>query len=475
MARAAPAATRTLAQAPEGGGYWGLILVVSAVQLLTTSDFASLAVMTPSIGRSLALSPETLTWVAASNTLAFASLLIVGGRLADMFGRRACCLFGLALFALGALLSGWAPNVGVLVCGRVLQGISCAVLSPANFSLLNTELPEGPIRNRAFGVFSVAQGLALIVGYAVGGGLTTAFGWRSVYLLAAVFAATILIFAFRHIPRTPPAPGERRIDLIGAALVTLGAGLFVAAPPLLGRYGWASAPFAGAVGGGILALVLLFLVETRMTEPLISPALFKIPNVVGANLAMLCALAAGGALFFLPNLYMQQALHFSAMQSGLGMLPQAAVAIGSGAIVTFLMNRFSIRLNLMVGPATLVIGLLLFALAANGGGYLTSVLPPLLVAACGSFLAVMIMMIGATASAPDELQGAASALAFTTMQIGMALGVSIALTIVAAGHAHGEAASLAVRHGYLAAAALAAAGLGLIMLLIKPSASSAHG
>lgn len=474
MAARGPAADAPAAT-PESGRYWGLILVVSAVQLLTTSDFASLSVMTPSIGRGLALDPQALTWVAASNTLAFASLLIVGGRLADLFGRRACLLGGLVLFALGAFLSGWGPNAAVLVCGRVIQGIGCAALSPANFSLLNTEVPEGPIRNRAFGVFSVAQGMALIVGYAVGGGMTTAFGWRSVYLLAAVATATILIFAFRCVPKTPPGPGDRRVDLVGAALVTLGAGLFVAAPPLVGRYGLASTPFVGALGAGALAVALLFLVEARTRAPLISPGLLKVPNLTGVNLAMIVTMAAGGALFFLPNLYMQQALRFSAAESGLGMLPQAATTIGSGAVVTFLMNRFSIRLNLLVGPAVLIAGLLFFAAQANGGGYLTSVLPPLLVAACGAFLSVMFMMIGATAFAPDELQGAASALAFTTQQIGMALGVSISLTIVAAGRAGGEPASLSVRHGYLAAAAMTAAGLALVALLVKPQPEAAHG
>jgi MFS family permease len=455
------------AAASPAGGYAGLIFVVCLAQVMMTADYASLGVMTPTIGRDLALGPETLTWVAAANGLTFASFLILGGRLADLYGRRLCCLTGLALFGLGSILAGFATGAGLLIAGRVVQGLALAVLAPANFALLNAVLPEGRVRNRAFGWFSAAQGAALILGFAVGGALTTALGWRSVFLAEAPLAAVTLALAWRFVPREPMAPGDRRLDVIGAVLVTAGAGLLVASPTLIGKYGWTSAMGLAPVAAGLATFALFFLVEARTPNALTPPSLLRAPNLLGANLAMLFLLAAGAAIFFLPNLYMQQVLHYSAMQSGLGMLPQAATVIAIGPVVTLCMNRLSVRTNLIIGPVILIAGMLLFSRASEHGGYFVNVLPALAISAAGGFLATMMLMIAATQGAQPAQHSVASAFAFMTQQLGMALGVSIALTIVAAGQAHGEAAIVAVRYGFFAAAAVAAVGLAVVLALIR--------
>jgi MFS family permease len=452
---------------PPPASYNALILVVSLIQLVMTSDFGTLSVILPSIGRSLAVSPSTLTWVAAANAVTYAGFLILGGRLADLFGQKRCCILGMVLFGAGAALCASAGITPVLIGARALQGIGAAIAAPASFSLLNTALPEGPIRSRGYGVFSAVQGAALILGSALGGGMTTLFGWRSAFLMVLPVVALAVALTWRFVPSSPPSGAGRKVDVAGAILVTLGAGLLVSSLSVMGKYGWTSPQALATCVAAAAVFAVFFLLEARLSHPLMPPSLFRHPNVLGANLATLLIMAAASAVFFLPNIYMQRVLNFTALQSGLGVMPQALTVIATGRLVAYSMERFSYRRILIQSSILLIAGLLLFSRISAQGGYFINVLPALVLCACGSIMSTIVLTGAATTSVPSSEQGVASALAFTTQQIGLALGVSLALTIVGASQAHGATLVESIHYGFFAAVALTLAGLVGVVAFIR--------
>jgi DHA2 family methylenomycin A resistance protein-like MFS transporter len=451
-------------------GHTLVIAFVSLSSFIISSDFSLLSVALPSIGRGLNASTSVLSLIAATGALVFASFMVLGGRLADLFGQVRCCNIGLALYASGALVAALAPGIPMLIVGRAVQGLGCAILSPASFSMLNTALPAGAIRNRGYGAYASTQGAAVIVGSALGGSVTTLFGWRAAFLLNIPVAIVSIVLGLRAFPRAPLPAGRRSVDVGGALLVAMGTALIVWSLSIMGQRGLLSIEGIGAGAGGVAAFVAFFWLEKSLAAPLVPLLVFRSHNVVSSCVAMICVMASCAAIFILPNVYMQRILGLSAAQSGFGMIPQAIAAMLMGRLLTVTLGRYTLRTNILLGTAALLSGLLLFPASwalFPASGYSVAILPPLVLAAFSSLLPIMALMAGITMAVPANLQGVASAVAMTCQQIGLTLGITLVLTVTGYGQLRGEPLGASLSHAFFAAAAVAALGAVCILLLTK--------
>jgi MFS family permease len=451
--------------AREGQDWKLVVFLVGLVQLIITTDFSIVAVALPSIGRALQIPPAALSWVISAAALTGGGFLIIAGRAADIFGQRRCLLVGLGLFAAGSLASAASPDLTVLIAARALQGLGVAILGPANFSLINTLVPEGAPRRHALGVFGVMQGLSLIIGLLIGGTLTTHLGWRAVFLLNPPIAALAFAITLRAVPAPTARPGrDVSIDWLGAGLIVTGMALVLLAVSRIGREGWTA---WALLAGGLLAFALFFMAEGRARAPLAPLSMFGRRNFTTANLILLLHLAGVGGVFVLLSLYMQTGLRMSAMQSGLGMMPYAAAVMAAGQAVAPIMARLPHRTIAIAAFGLFTAGLGLLAALSLQPSYWIAIAIGSIVTALGATTAFMALMADATADIPPAQQGAASAVLFTAQQIGVPLGAAIALSVLGlAGPAAGLA---AFRGAYLVLTALVGGALALALLTLRPA------
>ncbi|MEO8811903.1 MAG: MFS transporter [Caulobacteraceae bacterium] len=447
-------------------GDWRLvILLVGLTQLVITTDFSILTVALPSIGRSLRLAPSLLSLVISAGALTGAGFLILAGRAADIFGQRRCMLTGLTVFAAGSLMAALAPGFAVLIAARALQGLGGAILAPANFSLINTLVPEGAPRHRALGVFGIMQGLSLIVGLLLGGALTTRFGWRADFLLNPPIVAAAIALTLRAVPPVARKIGaEASIDTLGAVLISAGTACLLVAISLAGRLGAGSAVAWALLATSLAAFAAFWVVEGRVARPLAPPSLFRRRNFAAATAVGGLHLAGVGGLFVLISLYMQTGLHLSAFASGLGMMPYAASVILAGQIAPAAMARFPRRTVVWFGFAIYLAGLVLLAANSGRGSYMTAVAPWSVICAFGSLLSFVALMGEATADVPADQQGVASAILFTVQQIGVPLGAAVALSVLASG-GRGEGGISLRLFGIAYAATAGLVGVGFLVAL----------
>ncbi len=440
-----------------------VIILVGLTQLVMTTDFSILSVALPSIARSFHLKPSDLSLLISAGAVPLTGFMILAGRLADLFGQRRCMLIGLTLFGAGSIGSALAPGYGVLIAARVIQSFGVAIAMPANFSLINLLVPEGPPRHRALGVFGIMQGLSLIIGLLLGGVLTTTLGWRSVFLINPPIIVAALLLTLRCVPKTLVGGGpDRSIDLAGAALITTGAASLLIGVSMLGRTG--ITPLAlGLLAASLAAFVLFGYVESKVRGPLVPLSIFKRRNFTAANIIGFCHLAGVGGLFFLVSLFMQNGLKLSPLLAGFGMMPYAGAVMLAGQLAPRIMGRLPHRRSMVVGFAFYAAGMALLGLFAASGNYFTALGPWLIITAFGGTLSFMAMMAEATADVPEDQQGVGSAVLFTVQQVGTPLGATLALSILASGGGgHFTAA-------FLATAALVMLALVLSLLILRPT------
>jgi DHA2 family methylenomycin A resistance protein-like MFS transporter len=452
-----------------GPNYRLVILLVGLTQLIITTDFSIIAVALPSIGQHLHIPPESLSWVISASALTFGGFLILAGRAADILGQRRCLLVGLAMFGAGSLAVSMSTDLPMLIGARALQGLGGAILTPANFSLINTLVPEGAPRRQALGVFGIMQGLSLVIGLLIGGAMTTHFGWRSVFLLNPPIAALAMLLTFRAVPPARAvAADDRVIDWLGAGLIMAGMGLMLSAVSLMGRQGWTAPLPLGLLAAGLAAFGLFFLAESRARAPLAPLSIFGRRNFAPANFILLLHLAGVGGVFVLTSLYMQTGLKLSAMQSGLGMMPYAAAVMLAGQTVAPIMARAPHRVIVIGGFGLYALGLTLLALLCGQSNYWIALALGSVVCGFGSTTSFMALMAEATADVPATQQGAASAILFTAQQIGVPLGATVALSVLgAAGAASSGLGMHPFRDGYLAVAAIIGLGLAISLLALR--------
>ncbi|MEV5831838.1 MFS transporter [Spirillospora sp. NPDC052242] len=454
----------------------GLALaLLAATQFVLVLDASIVGVAMPSIGADLGFAPDDLSWVANAYTLTFGGLLLLGGRTADLVGRRRMFVVGMALFAAASLAGGLAANAGMLVAARAGQGIGAALVSPAALSLVMTVFPAGPGRNRAMGVFGAVAGAGGAAGSILGGMLTEWLGWQATLYVNVPLAALAIVLAPRLLPEASDRTA-RGFDLPGALTATGGLALLVYTVVEADDAGWTS---PRTLGTGALALALLALfaaVEARAAHPLVPLRIFRQPMLRGSNVIALLTLAAMAPLFFFLTFYMQQVLGFAPVEAGLAQLPLAlAIATTAGAAGA-LIARAGLRVAMAAALTVTGAGLAWFSRMSPDGSFAADVLGPTLLIGVGAGLAFVTTTVGATTGTRPEQAGLASGLFNTAQQFGGSLGLA-AVVAISTGRtadvlAGGErAAAVALTEGYragmLAAAAVALAA-GLLAAVLVP-------
>jgi EmrB/QacA subfamily drug resistance transporter len=450
---------------------WLALALLSAVQFMVVLDIAIVNVALPSIQVDLGFSQENLQWVISAYALAFGGLLLLGGRLADLLGRRRIFLVGVVVFTGASLLAGLAWSESSLIGARVLQGIGAAIISPAALSILSTTFTEGKDRNTALGVWGAVGGFGAAAGVLLGGLLTDALSWEWIFFVNIPVGVAAFVLAPVLLAESRDARVQH-FDAAGAALVTVGLSSLVYAITQAGQEGWLS---GSTLGFGAAALVLLTSFvrwELRQDEPLMRFGILRTSTVAGANVAGLILGTALFSMFLMLTLDMQQVLGYSAMKSGVAYLAVAGTAILWSAVAAQLVNRIGVKPVLLVGMVSLTAGLLFFTQVSVDGSYLGDLLPGFLLTGLGIGFSFVPISIAALAGVQPAEAGLASGLFNTSQQIGGALGIAALSTIATSRTENavesGSALPVALVDGFSAAftGGVVVAALGIIAALV---------
>jgi EmrB/QacA subfamily drug resistance transporter len=412
--------------AASSGRSKGLALALLALtQFVIVLDASIVNVALPSIGRALDFNQDDLSWVVNAYTLTFGGFLLLGGRLADLLGRRRVFIAGLIVFSLASLAGGLAQSDVWLIAARAVQGLGAAIISPAALSLVTTMFAEGAERNRALGVWGAVAGSGGAAGVLLGGILTQYAGWEWVLFVNVPIGLVVAAMAPRLLPESRDDAGRRVFDVAGATTVTAGLALLVYTLVDANDAGWASTQTLGLGAISLLLLAAFVVIESRTSHPLMPFSIFRLRTLRGADVVGLLIGMSLFAMFFFLSLYMQQVLGYDALKTGVSYLPLALNIIISAGVASNLVTRIGFKPTLIVGLLLVAAGLVWFAQVSPDGGYVSDVLFPSLVIAWGLGLAFVAVTVAAvTGTRPDEA-GLASGLINTAQQVGGALGLAI--------------------------------------------------
>ena len=404
---------------------WLALVLLAAAQFVVVLDASIVNVALPSIGTALDFSQDDLSWVVNAYTLTFGGFLLLGGRMADLLGRRRMFIAGLILFAGASLAGGLAQNDVWLIAARAVQGLGAALLSPAALSLVTEIFEEGAERNKALGVWGAVAGSGGAAGVLLGGMLTEWAGWEWVLFVNVPIGIAAALMATRLLPESRN-DGARHFDIAGAVTVTAGLSLLVYSLVNANDAGWGSSTTFLLLGGAVVLLVSFVLIELRTKAPLVPfPGIFRIRTIRGINVTGLLIAMALFSMFFFISLYMQQVLGFDALEAGLAYLPLAVGIIISAGIASNLTTRLGVKPVLILGLILTAIGLGWFAQISPEGTYVGDILFPALISAFGLGFAFVPMTIAAVAGVEPHEAGLASGLINTSQQVGGALGLAI--------------------------------------------------
>jgi EmrB/QacA subfamily drug resistance transporter len=453
---------------------WQALALVCVAFFMTVLDVSIVNVALPSIKTALSVSENTLQWVLIAYTITFGGLLLLGGRAADLLGRRRMFMIGMALFAAASLVCGLAGSIGVLIAARAVQGVGAAIVSPATLAIITTAFEEGSERNKALGIWGAMGGSGAAAGVLFGGILTKYAGWEWIFFVNVPVGALVLLLT-RAVVRESRIAGLRGFDAGGAATITSSLALLVYAISKAPQDGWGS----GRTIGFLIAAAVLFAafvaIERRSSAPMVPFRIFRVTTVLGANV---CGLFLGAVVFsnfFLLTLYVQQVLHYSALKTGLTFLATAGTVIPVAGLSQALVTRFGPRPVLAVGLALITGGMLWYTQIPTHGSFWSALLPGYLLVGVGMAFSFIPMSIAALAGvAPDEA-GLASGLINTSQQIGGALGVAIASTVafthtgtlLSTGHSPAVAQTSGFSLGFWVIAGISAASVVACLALVR--------
>jgi EmrB/QacA subfamily drug resistance transporter len=407
---------------------WQALAIVCVAMFMTVLDVSIVNVALPSIKNSLSVGESSLQWVLIAYTITFGGLLLLGGRAADLLGRRRMFMIGMALFAVASLACGFAGSIGVLVAARAVQGIGAAIVSPATLSIITTTFEEGSERNKALGIWGAMGGSGAAAGVLFGGILTKYAGWEWVFFVNVPVAVIVLVLT-RAVVRESRATGMRGFDIGGATTITASLALLVYGISKAPGVGWGS----GRTIGFLLAAAVLFaaflVIETRHREPMVPFAIFRTKTVTGANVAGFFLGAVVFANFFLLTLYVQQVLHYSALKTGLTFLATAGTVIPVAGLSQALVTKLGPRPVMAVGLVLITGGMIWYSQIPVHASFVSDLLPGYLMVGVGMAFSFIPMSIAALAGVQPHEAGLASGLINTSQQIGGALGVAIAATV----------------------------------------------
>jgi EmrB/QacA subfamily drug resistance transporter len=445
---------------------WSLALLALA-QTIISLDLNIVFVALPEIGTGLGFSEQSLQWVVSAYTVFCGGFLLLGGRAADLLGQRRMFVFALGLYAASSLVGGLAWSPAVIILARAVQGIGGALLFPATLSLVNRLFEEGPRRNRALAVWGGAGASGLTLGSLLGGVLTNSFGWSAVFFVNVPLAGLVALAALAVIPRDPSRPRGRSFDLPGALTATAGVTLLVTVLVQGPAAGWTSPGILVCAVLSALFLAGFALIETRSADPLMPMRLFRNRSLAAGMAITFLYMGSFGALPYFLTVLFQTVNGFSALETGLAFLvPSLAIATGT-QLGERLATRLGTRSTLLLGMVGGGLGTVLLGLGAFGGAGYLAVVPGLIVSGIGQGVTWTGMWIAAASGVDHDEQGVASGMASTTLNIGNAIGLAILVAIANAwiGGRTGDALRAAILDGTRTAIFLAAAGVGLGILV----------
>jgi EmrB/QacA subfamily drug resistance transporter len=449
--------------------------LLAMTQFVVVIDASIINVALPSIGRALNISQDNLSWVVNSYTLTFGGFLLLGGRLADFFGRRRLFIIGMTLFSVASLLGGLAQNQTWLIAARAVQGLGAAIASPAALSIVTTTFTDGHERNRALGIWGAVAGAGGAAGVLLGGVLTQWAGWEWVLFVNVPIGAFIVWQAPLRLQESAVSDEvERVLDIPGAVSVTAGLALLVYAVVDSVNIGWGAARTWIEIAIAVALLMAFVLTELRTRHPLVPFSIFRLRTLRGANVVGLLVGMSLFSMFFLITLYLQEVLGDSALRAGLSYLPLSVAIVASAGAAGQLVNRVGFKNVLVAGMLFVTVALLWFTQVSASGSYVGDVLGPSILAGIGLGLAFVPVTIAAVSGVASAEAGLASGLINTGQQIGGALGLAILASVansatsrslVSGAHTrtaaltHGFSLAFAVGAGFALVGALLAAGL----------------
>ncbi|MFD4293538.1 MFS transporter [Rhodococcus sp. NPDC058532] len=421
------------------GRLWGILAVLCVVMFLDGLDVSMVGVALPSIGTELGLDTTSLQWIINGYVLGFGGLLLLGGRTADLLGRRRVFLAALAVFAVASLIGGLVDNGTLLIVTRFVKGLAAAFTAPTAMSILTTTFREGPARNRALSIFSVFGASGYSSGLILGGLLTSA-GWRWTFLMPVPFAAAALAAAWVLIPRDRPADSGGH-DLGGA--ITLVAGMMLAVYTVVSApsRGWADPLTLGSFALAAVLLASFFLVENRAAHPLVRLSILRVGTIVRANLSIVALFGSYLSFQFMMTIFLQSVLGWSPLKMALALLPTGLIVAVASPFVGRPIDRFGTSPMILAALASLSLGYLWFLFVGNDQpSYVVAILPAAILLGVGFALGFTSIMAQATAGVDDAEQGLASGLVQTSAQVGAALVLALTTALVTAGSHTAEAA-----------------------------------
>jgi EmrB/QacA subfamily drug resistance transporter len=444
---------------------WTALAVIALAQFMVIMDTSIIGVALPEIQADLGFTPENLSWVFNAYVVAFGGLLLLGGRLSDLFGAKRMFLTGWAILAGASLAAGLADSTGVEIAARAAQGAAAALIAPAALTLLMMLFGANPKElMKAFAVYGAAAPAGGTAGVFLGGVITEWISWPWVFYINIPIALLVLAVT----PAVMPGAAVRRgsVDVVGALTATAGLALTVFGIVRAPEEGWGSAATLAAIGGGLALLAAFVAVQSSRREPLMRLSILRTPNLAAANVAQLLLGAAWIPMWFFLNLYLQQVLGFGALEGGAALLPMTATIMLLMVVVApRVISRFGFKAPIVAGMLTLAAGMAVMGLVRPDGSFVVDVLPASLIAATGMALAFIPSLGTAIQSAKPEEGGLASGIVNTSYQVGSALGLAVMTAVATSQGADQLGNAVALTDGY-SAAFLGAAGIAVLGALL---------
>jgi EmrB/QacA subfamily drug resistance transporter len=460
------------------------LLLLAMTQFVIVIDASIVNVALPSIGSHLHFSQDNLTWVVNAYTLTFGGFLLLGGRMADLLGRRKMFMLGLVVFSLASLLGGLAQSEAWLIIARAVQGLGAAIVSPAALSIITNTFADGPERNRALGIWGAVAGAGGAAGVLLGGILTSGLSWRWVLFVNVPIGIAAAAMAPRTLRESRREEAGDSFDIPGAVAVTGGLALLVYAVVEAVNIGWGATRTIVCLIVAVLLLIAFVAIELRRRDPLVPFSIFRLRTLRGANIVGLLVGMSLFSMFFFISLYLQDVLGYSPIQTGIAYLPLAVGIIISAGLASALVTKLGFKTPLIVGMVFIAGGLIWFSrVPGHGGHFYSDVLGPSLLAAVGLGLAFVPVTIAAVSGIQPNEAGLASGLINTSQQVGGALGLAILATIAnsrtidllhAGGVDHAVALTKGFDRAFLIGAGFAIVGAILAAVTISSADSRAH-
>jgi EmrB/QacA subfamily drug resistance transporter len=431
---------------------WSAFALLAVSFFMTIIDLTIVNVSLPTIGRDLHFSETSLQWVVTAYALTFGGFMLLGGRAADLLGRRRILMAGLALFTAASLGAALSTGEVSLIAARAVQGLGAAIMLPAALSIVMNMFQEGAERNKALGIWGGLGAVGATVGVIAGGLLTRYAGWQYIFYLNVPIGAVALLLAPRIVPESRLDTVRRKFDAAGALAGTGGLVLLVDAISQAPQYGWGATRTIGVLAAAAVLLAAFLLIERRVTDPILPLSIFRLRTVAGANIAGLLLGGSFYAFIFVGTLYMQQVLHYSALQSGLAWLAASLTSIALAGLSQALVTRGGTKIVMAVGMTMIGVGAIWATQVPVHGHFLANLAGPMVVAGAGTAFAFIPISIAALAGVKEQQAGLASGLLNTSQQLGGAIGIAIASS-VAASHTQtllhaGHAAPAALTGGF---------------------------